>query len=658
MKDFIKKLMVGICAFVCALGVGACANSAGSSSNDNSSSDITITLNERNITLDIDQSFELVATVEGTTDEIVWSSENTSVATVNENGTVTGRSNGETKVFATVENDRVSCIVRVEEGLLGLPSMTVDYKTLTIYVGYTTTVNGVFRIGNEEQSIAKNEIDWSSGAETIATVQNGEITGVKNGEADITASYTYEGKKYEDTITVTVRELAVYFAELEAPVLATTKTYGGQTNDKNISTQLNISLLNKNGDTASVAWSELTATVADESVATISASGVVTATDKAGTTVITVKDMVGVEIAKFEIQTYTAISSKYDLDMLALAYARNVSATDWAENSNYVLTQDIDYAGELFIPIAASAKYASYSTVGKQWIELLADESKYGLSYADFVGRGLNGIWGIGKTLSALPAEYLFNATIDGNGYSVKNAKLMLDAMVVALRNFEIHFGIATNFIGNLGPNGEVKNISIENLTMQTWTEAGYSPSVWPTLPVVGTTVTENNGTYTYGETKTVATEAKYPMNNVGLFGTVAGKLENVYAEWNVMLDYGYMNVNQQMCSFGQWMSGAQITDCIFVDNFGYTENATFAYGKGLVNCVAILDASGITTDNVIVLSEYNVNGVLPIDTTVYIDNSALQEAYNADDGLFYRYENWTISIVNGVFNATLKKGI
>ncbi len=510
MKGFIKKMMVGICAFVCALGIGACTNTADSSTNNNSSSDITISLNERNITLDIGQTFELVATVEGTTEEVVWSSEDTSVATVNENGTVTGVSNGETKVFATIDNDRISCIVRVEEGLLGLPSMTVDYKTLTIYVGYTTSVNGVFRIGSEEQQIDENAIAWSSSAETVATVQNGEITGVQTGEADITASYTYEGKEYEDTITVTVKELAVYFAEMETAALATTKTYGGQTNDKNISTQLNISLLNKNGDTSSVAWSGLTATVADESVATISSSGVVTATDKAGETVITVKDSTGIEIVKFELQTYTAISSKYDLDMLALAYARGVSEKDWGKASKYVLTQDIDYAGELFIPIAASAKYADYSTVGHQWIEVLADESKYGLSYADFVGTGLNGIWpNNGSTISALPSAYVFNATLDGNGYAVKNAKLMLDAMVLALKNFEIHFGIATNFIGNLGSNGVLRNISIENLTMQTWTDAGYSPSVWPTLPVVGTTVTENNGTYSYGETKTVATEAK-----------------------------------------------------------------------------------------------------------------------------------------------------
>ncbi len=654
-KNFMKTVWIGACALVCGLGAVACGEKEESSNNGSGGSDITITLNERNITLDIDQVFDLDATVTGTTESVVWSSENTSVAMVDGEGRVTAIADGQTKVFATIGNDRASCTVNVEEGLLGLPSMTVDYKTLTIYVGYTSTVDGVFRIGNEEQNIDKSNIAWSSSNEAVATVQNGAITGVKSGKADITAEYTHDGKIYADTVTVTVKELAVYLVDVENASIATTKTYGGQENTQNTSTKLNVSLLNKDGDTSLVDWSELTAIVEDESIATVSDEGVITAGEKAGKTVVTVKDALGLVISEIDVQTYTAISSKYDLDMLALAYARGVSATDWSKDSKYVLTQDIDYSGDIFIPIAASAKYANYTLVGNQWIDVLGNGEKYGISYAEFVRTGLNGIWpNNGSVISALPSAYVFNATLDGNGYAVKNAKLMLDAMVVALPNFEVHFGIATNFIGYFGPNGALRNISLENVTMQTWTEAGYSPSAWPTLPMVGTTVTENNGAYTYGETKTVATETKYPMNDVGLFGTVAGELENVYAEWNVTLNYGYMNVHQPMRRFGLWVAGARISDCIFVDNFGYTEDTTFSHGKYSMYGVAILDAS-VTTDNVIVLSGNSINGVLPIDTTVYVDNADLQEAYDADNELFYRYEDWTISMKDGVLTANLK---
>lgn len=654
-KNFMKTVWIGACVLACGLGAVACGEKGESSDKGNGGSDITITLNERNITLDLDQVFDLDATVTGTTESVVWSSENVDVATVDSDGRVTGVSDGETKIFATIGNDRASCTVSVEEGLLGLPSMKVDYKTLTIYVGYTSTVNGVFCIGSEEQDIDESNIEWSSSNKSVATVQSGAITGVKTGTADITAVYTYEGQSYEDTVTVTVKELAVYLVDIENPSIATTKTYGGEENTQDTSTKLNVSLLNKDGDTSPVDWSELTATVADESVATVSEEGVITAGEKAGKTVVTVKDSLGLAVCEIDVQTYTAISSKYDLDMLALAYARGVSAADWSKDSKYVLTQDIDYAGEIFIPIAASAKYANYTLVGNQWIDVLGDGKKYGISYTDFVRTGLNGIWpNNGSVISALPLEYVFNATLDGNGYSVKNAKLMLDAMVVALPNFEVHFGIATNFIGYFGPNGALKNISIENLTMQTWEEAGYSTSVWPTLPMVGTTVTESNGTYTYGETKTVATETKYPMNNVGLFGAVAGELENVYAEWNVTLDYGYMNVHQQLSSFGQWLSGARITDCIFVDNFAYTENAIFSHEKGAMYGIWFSN-SGVNAENVTVITENTVRGTLPVDVTVYQDGSKLQEAYDADNGLFYRYEDWTISMKDGVLSANLK---
>ena len=50
----------------------------------------------------------------------------------------------------------------------------------------------------------------------------------------------------------------------------------------------------------------------------------------------------------------TAMNSKKDFDMLALAFARGVNKTAWGKDSYYILTRDVDYKGEIWIPLACS----------------------------------------------------------------------------------------------------------------------------------------------------------------------------------------------------------------------------------------------------------------------------------------------------------------
>ena len=83
-----------------------------------------------------------------------------------------------------------------------------------------------------------------------------------------------------------------------------------------------------------------------------------------------------------------------------------------------------------------------------------------------------------------------FQGTIGGNGYKISNAKLMYGADM-ATRNGNAYSG--TNFIGCLGGNGVLKNLTIENVSFQTYTEAFGAEKTFDILNAAGT-VTATNG--------------------------------------------------------------------------------------------------------------------------------------------------------------------
>ena len=407
--------------------------------------------------------------------------------------------------------------------------------------------------------------------------------------------------------------------------LATSTTYGGKTNAINTTATF---------DTPYVLAGEAT------EVANL-VEGEITAGAKAGTASFTVNGSTDDSISYGSVtaNVSTAISSKFDLDMLALAYARNTYTTDWAATASYVLTNDIDYNGDLFIPIAANTRGIDgatyYNVIGKQWSTILADGNEYGISYADFKTRGLNGYaWTRSELYTQADQTMFFNATLNGNGYAIKNPKLMFDAVV---SNATHNFSMSSHIIGLLGSNSVIKNISIENVTLQTYKDAGYGD--WIPLNAVekdGIVCCANN---------------YYSFTGFGVFGMGAGTLENVYAEWNAYFDnvYGMAWINAN--KFGRWEASTKMTDCIFVDN----QTAVAEKDVADIHLITI-EGTTLTADNVVVISAQSVSGsTLSGTLTVYASVEALESAYDTNNALFDGYEDWTITVEGGVLTAKLK---
>jgi uncharacterized protein YjdB len=160
------------------------------------------------ITLNPDSIFKIDAKAlpEGATNKTLkWMSGNVGVATVDNNGVVTGKSEGNCTItaFSTDGSNVVKSIkVHVQKIVKKVTSIDFDKSTLTI------------NIGDKKQIVAKvlpveatnKTLAWKSSNEGIATVNNGFVTGKSKGNCTVTALST-DGGNVIKSITVHVQQI-------------------------------------------------------------------------------------------------------------------------------------------------------------------------------------------------------------------------------------------------------------------------------------------------------------------------------------------------------------------------------------------------------------------------------------------------------------------
>lgn len=135
-----------------------------------------------------------------TNQKVIWSSSDTSVATVNSKGLVRAIKAGHAVITCTTKNrgKTATCKVTVEKTILSR-SVTIDQKTLTLRGGKSATL--VASIKPSNASI--NTVTWSSDNPRIAKVNSaGKVTGVAPGTCTITCQTKDTGKTASCKVTV------------------------------------------------------------------------------------------------------------------------------------------------------------------------------------------------------------------------------------------------------------------------------------------------------------------------------------------------------------------------------------------------------------------------------------------------------------------------
>ncbi len=138
--------------------------------------------------------------------KVNWVSEDTSIATVDDNGLVKGVGIGDVVIKAVSDdNSEVygSCTVHVLE--VQVEGITLDREVMAVQIGSTKVLNTLI---TPDDAYNKN-VTWTSSDETIATVnEKGEVTGVKvGGPVTITATTVNGG--YQASCQVTVQQDAI-----------------------------------------------------------------------------------------------------------------------------------------------------------------------------------------------------------------------------------------------------------------------------------------------------------------------------------------------------------------------------------------------------------------------------------------------------------------
>lgn len=146
-----------------------------------------ITISPTSTDVSVNNTVTLTATIapsNASNKGIVWSSSNSNVASVDQNGVVTGHIVGQSAtIYAkSAENSSISASCTVNVKAIAVQSVSLNQETATVAIGDELTL--IHTISPE--TATNQNVTWSSSDQTVATVSNGVVSALAEGETTIT----------------------------------------------------------------------------------------------------------------------------------------------------------------------------------------------------------------------------------------------------------------------------------------------------------------------------------------------------------------------------------------------------------------------------------------------------------------------------------------
>lgn len=232
-----------------------------------------ILLNNKEKIISINEEYIIepsIYPINASSKKLIFTSENNDIATVNVNGIVKGKKVGSTTITIKSNNGRTASFkIIVNNNEIPVEDISLNKTKETIYVGTTISLKSTLT-----PSLATNKmVTWTSSNNSVATVKDGVIKAIKEGETTITVT-SNNGKKASCKITVTTNNIEVTSIKLNKQEV---------TIEKNDEIQL-ISTIKPSNATNK----KITYTSSNNSVATVDSNGVIKGINE-GTAIITVK---------------------------------------------------------------------------------------------------------------------------------------------------------------------------------------------------------------------------------------------------------------------------------------------------------------------------------------------------------------------------------
>ena len=146
----------------------------------------SVSLNKTTLTLTEGESEVLNATVkpdDASDKTVTWTSSDTSIATVDGNGKVTAVKAGTATVSAKAGDKSATCTVTVNKKVVAVTSVTLNKTELTLTEGESETLTATVK----PDDATDKTVTWSTSDASVAKVENGKVTAIKEGKASITA---------------------------------------------------------------------------------------------------------------------------------------------------------------------------------------------------------------------------------------------------------------------------------------------------------------------------------------------------------------------------------------------------------------------------------------------------------------------------------------
>jgi uncharacterized protein YjdB len=161
-----------------------------------------VTLNKQNDTIQVGGTLTLeavVAPADADNKNVTWTSSNTAVATVAD-GVVTALTAGETTITVTTEDGSftAACTITVVRQIIAVTGVELDEHELSLEIGETATLTATVAPADADDK----SVIWASANQAVATVLDGVVTAVAEGETAITVT-TVDGM-FTDTCILTV----------------------------------------------------------------------------------------------------------------------------------------------------------------------------------------------------------------------------------------------------------------------------------------------------------------------------------------------------------------------------------------------------------------------------------------------------------------------
>ncbi len=234
----------------------------------------SVSLEKQEETVKVNQKVTLKATVnpeDATNKDLIWESDNESVAAVDEQGVVTGKKEGKATITVTsAENNKIKATCEVTVIKVPVTRVTLSKTKLTLAPGKNHTLTATIA----PNDATNKSLTWKSSNDKIAAVKNGKVTAKKAGTATITVS-SKENDKIKATCKVTVK-IAVTKVKLNKSklTLGTKETF-----------DLKATITPKNATNKKVSYKS-----SKKTVATVSSKGKIKALKKGKTTITVTVD--------------------------------------------------------------------------------------------------------------------------------------------------------------------------------------------------------------------------------------------------------------------------------------------------------------------------------------------------------------------------------